>query len=412
MSSPIPVTLLEKSNGIADCPGFKTAGVACDVRELDDKERLDLAMVVAEKPCSAAGVFTLNDVCAAPVQLCKQILSKSGNKVAGFVANSGNANAATGTKGMADAKEMGSIAQLSSGIGSPFLICSTGRIGRKLPMERIEYGIETAAKALSEDAQSSLNTADAILTSDTRRKVATAQFEFEGKTVTVSGIAKGAGMIEPNMATMLAFLTTDAVANCVQLKNALTVACNKTFNCISIDGDMSTNDTVLLFANGKSGIDPWNGPADLLFAFKEAVLLVCDALAEKIVGDGEKVTKLVELIVKGCPRAGDAEKVARAVGNSLLVKTSWYGSDPNWGRLADAAGYARVGLKEELLDIHYNEVPALNKGVPQDANLQQWKDIVSRNRFRITINLNQGNSDFRLLTSDLSEAYVDFNKSE
>jgi len=412
MSSPIPVKLLENSNGIADCPGFKTAGVAADIRELGDKNRLDLAIIVAEEPCPAAGVFTLNDVCAAPVRLCKEILLKSSKKIAGIVANSGNANAATGAKGIEDAKEMGTIAQLNSGIGAPFLVCSTGRIGRKLPMERIEYGIEAAAKKLAGHPQSSLDAADAILTSDTRRKVVTAQFTYEGKKLTVSGMAKGAGMIEPNMATMLAFLATDAIANSDQLKNVLTVAVNNSFNRISIDGDMSTNDTVLLLANGKSGIDPWSGPADLLFAFKEAVHMVCDQLAEKIVGDGEKVTKLVELIVEGCPRVRDAEKVARAVGNSLLVKTSWYGSDPNWGRLADAAGYARVGLKEESFDIYYNEVPALIKGVPQDANLPQWKDIVARKRFRITLNLNQGNASYRMLTSDLSEAYVNFNKSE
>ncbi|MFU8849152.1 MAG: bifunctional glutamate N-acetyltransferase/amino-acid acetyltransferase ArgJ [Opitutales bacterium] len=408
----LPVTLLETSNGLGDCPGFQFAGVACDVRELDDKERLDLAMVVADEPCPAAGVFTLNDLCAAPVQLCKEILTRSNNKVAGFVVNSGNANAATGAKGLADAKEMGAIAQLTSGRGQPFLICSTGRIGRKLPMERIEYGIETAAKQLADDAQSSLNAADAILTSDTRRKVATAQFQYEGKTVTVSGMAKGAGMIEPNMATMLAFLTTDVISNGDQLKNVLTVAVNRTFNRISIDGDMSTNDTVLLLASGKSGVDPWDGPADLLFAFKEAVFQVCDRLAELIVGDGEKVTKLIELIVEGCPSEGDAEKVARAVGNSLLVKASWYGSDPNWGRVADAAGYARVGLKEELLDIHYDDVPALSKGVPQVKNTFRWKEIVAKKRFRITVNLNQGSGNFRLLTSDLSEAYVNFNKSE
>jgi glutamate N-acetyltransferase/amino-acid N-acetyltransferase len=412
MSSAIPVTLLENSNGIGDCPGFKAAGVACDVREVNDKDRLDLALVVAEKPCPAAGVFTLNDLCAAPVRLCKDILSRSSNKVAGFVVNSGNANAATGEKGMADAKQMGAIAQLSSGLGQPFLVCSTGRIGRKLPMARIEEGIEKAAGQLSGDIQASLNSADAILTSDTRRKVATARFTYEGKTVTVSGMAKGAGMIEPNMATMLAFLTTDVVSNGDQLKNVLTVAVNQTFNRISIDGDMSTNDTVLLLASGKSGVDPWDGPADLLFAFKEAVLKVCDRLAELIVGDGEKVTKLVELVVEGCPSMRDAEKVARAVGNSLLVKASWYGSDPNWGRVADAAGYARVGLKEELLDIHYDDIPALIQGVPQEENKAQWKQVVSGNRFRITINLNQGNGDFRLLTSDLSEAYVDFNKSE
>ena len=412
MSSPIPVTLLEHSNGIGDCPGFKTAGVACDVRESGDEQRLDLAMIAGEKPGPAAGVFTLNDLCAAPVQLCKEILTRGSNKVAGFVVNSGNANAATGARGMADAKQMGAVAQLSSGLGSPFLICSTGRIGRKLPMDRIEAGIEAAAKQLSADADASLEAADAILTSDTRRKVATAQFQYDGQTVTVSGMAKGAGMIEPNMATMLAFLATDVVTNGDQLKNVLTAAVNQTFNRISVDGDMSTNDTVLLLASGKSGVDPWDGPADLLFAFKEAVYKVCDRLAELIVGDGEKVTKLVELIVEGCPRVRDAEKVARAVGNSLLVKASWYGSDPNWGRIADAAGYARIGLKEESLDIYYDEVPALIKGVPQEENKDQWKAIVSKKRFRITLNLNQGKGDFRLLTCDLSEAYVDFNKSE
>ncbi|MDP4693379.1 MAG: bifunctional ornithine acetyltransferase/N-acetylglutamate synthase, partial [Opitutales bacterium] len=271
--------------------------------------------------------------------------------------------------------------------------------------------ISAAAAILDSTPESSLKSADAILTSDTRRKVATARFEFEGKTITVAGIAKGAGMIEPNMATMLAFLVTDLEADNKTLKNTLVQACNKTFNRISIDGDMSTNDTVLLLANGKTGLVP-NENANLLQAFRDAVYLVCDNLAEKIVGDGEKITKLVELIVEGCKSEADAEKVARAVGNSLLVKTSWYGSDPNWGRLADAAGYARVGLKEEIFDIHYNDVPALLSGKPQDSNLSKWKEIVSKKRFRIILNLNQGEGTFRLLTSDLSEAYVNFNKSE
>ncbi len=412
MSQQIPVTLLTDAKGIADCPGFKCAGVACDIREKNDLQRLDLAMVLADAPCPAAGVFTLNDVCAAPVRICKDILLKSGNKVAGFVANSGNANAATGDTGLADAKAMGTLAQLASGCGAPFLICSTGRIGRKLPMDRIERGIEAAARALQSDATASLAAADAILTSDTRRKVATARFTYQGTVITVSGMAKGAGMIEPNMATMLAFLTTDVVANSDQLKTVLTAAVNQTFNCISIDGDMSTNDTVLLLANGRSGVDPWAGPAELLFAFKEAVFKVCDQLAELIVGDGEKVTKLVELVVEGCPSSSDAEKVARAVGNSLLVKSSWYGNDPNWGRLADAAGYARVGLKESAFDIYYDDVPALLKGVPQDTHLARWKEIVARKRFRITLHLNQGTGRFRLLSADLSEAYVHFNKSE
>ncbi|MGJ8640902.1 MAG: bifunctional glutamate N-acetyltransferase/amino-acid acetyltransferase ArgJ [Opitutaceae bacterium] len=410
MSDTITVKLIENPGGIADCPGFKSAGIACDVRETG-KEVLDLALVTAESPCSAAGVFTLNDVCAAPVHVCKEILSHPDVKVAGFVANSGNANAATAEQGMVDAKEMSTISQLETGIGSPFLVCSTGRIGRVLPMGKIKSGIAAAAQKLSESEECSLNAADAILTSDTRRKVATAQFVFEGKTVTVSGMAKGAGMIEPNMATMLAFLATDIDADNDQLKLVLKKASDKTFNRISIDGDMSTNDTVLILANGKSGVQ-----ADLSFelyeAFRDAVFMVCDALAEKIVGDGEKVTKLVELVVEGCKTDADAEKVARAVGNSLLVKTSWYGSDPNWGRLADAAGYARVGLQEPCFDIHYDDVPALIGGKPQDSRIAEWKAIVSKKRFRITLNLNQGSGTFRLLTSDLSEAYVDFNKSE
>ena len=407
----IQVKLIESPNGIADCPGFKTAGVACDIRGKGDLELLDLALVASVEPCHAAGVFTLNDVCAAPVLICKEILTSPSAKVAGIVVNSGNANAATAEQGMIDAKEMSAIAQLETGIGSPFLVCSTGRIGRKLPMQNIKTGIATAAKALSEESQNSLDVADAILTSDTGRKCATAQFTYEGKTLTVSGIAKGAGMIEPNMATMLAFIATDLDVDNAALKNTLVQACNKTFNRISIDGDMSTNDTVLLLANGKSGLVPDDSP-ELLQAFREAVFIVCDTLAEKIVGDGEKITKLVELIVEGCQTEEDAEKVARCVGNSLLVKTSWYGSDPNWGRLADAAGYARVGLKEACFDIYYDEVPALIGGTPQDSKLSEWKAVVAKKRFRITLNLNQGSGTFRLLTSDLSEAYVNFNKSE
>ncbi|MFP4069468.1 MAG: bifunctional glutamate N-acetyltransferase/amino-acid acetyltransferase ArgJ [Opitutales bacterium] len=410
MEAPIPVTLIEDPQGINDCPGFQSAGVACDVRETG-KERLDLAIVYSVTPCTVAGVFTQNDVCAAPVRFCKELLASRSSKIAGFVANSGNANACTGEQGMTDARAMATLAQQTAQSEHRFLVCSTGRIGRVLPMANIRKGIDAAVGHLSDGPENSLAAADAILTSDTRRKVVTARFEHEGHTLTVAGMAKGAGMIEPNMATMLAFLATDLDASNEVLKNALTAACNRTFNRISIDGDMSTNDTVLLLANGRSGLAPESSPA-LLQAFREAVYKVCDALAEKIVGDGEKVTKLVELVVEGCQSEADAEKVARAVGNSLLVKTSWYGSDPNWGRLADAAGYARVGLDEDRFDIHYDDVPAVLGGRPQDENISKWKEIVSKKRFRITLNLNQGKATFRLITSDLSEAYVHFNKSE
>ena len=410
MTAPITVQLIQDSSGITDCPGYKVSATACDIRENGDG-RLDLALIVSDSPCSAAGVFTLNDVCAAPVHVCKSIIGQDGNQIAGCVSNSGNANACTAEQGMLDAQEMTRYTQSETGQSAAFLVCSTGRIGRHLPMPKIRSGIAAAAQQLSASSESSHAAADAILTSDTRRKVATARFKYAGQTLTVSGMAKGAGMIEPNMATMLASLASDLQADSALLKIALKQACDKTFNRISIDGDMSTNDTVLLFANGKSGLAA-NASAELLDAFKQAVFLVCDALAEKIVGDGEKVTKLVELVVEGTQSVADAEKVARAVGNSLLVKTSWYGGDPNWGRLADAAGYARVGLQENCFDIHYDEVPALIGGKPQDIHSAEWKRIVSKKRFRITLNLNQGSARYRLLTSDLSQAYVDFNKSE
>ena len=410
--SPIPtVKLINQPGGPADCPGYQFSGVACDIRESGDLERLDLALLTAETPFSAAGVFTRNDLCAAPVELCRTILAKSGDRIGGCVINSGNANAATGETGMRDAEQMAALAESQTGHDAPFLVCSTGRIGRTLPMDKIETGITAAAEALDTGSEASLNAADAILTSDTRRKLATAKFQYNEQIITAAGMAKGAGMIQPDMATMLAYLVTDLQAESHLLRSVLKEACDKSFNRISIDGDMSTNDSVLIFANGHSGLRADADP-QLLNAFKEAVLKVCATLAEKIVGDGEKVTKLVELEIKGCRTEADAEKVARSVGNSLLVKTSWYGSDPNWGRLADAAGYACVGLKIECLDIYYDQTPALLSGKPQDAHLSQWKSIVSKDRFQITLDLNLGDAGFRLLTSDLSEAYVDFNKSE
>lgn len=411
MSQATTVQLIDNPKGLSDCPGFQTAATACDLRENGDTSQLDLALFAAGKPCYAAGVFTQNDVCAAPVHACRSVLASPTAKVGGIVVNSGNANAATGDQGMRDAEEMSTLAQAETSIDAPFLVCSTGRIGRKLPMGKIRSGIANAARGLAENTENSLQAADAILTSDTRRKCATARFHYRTKTITVAGIAKGAGMIEPNMATMLAFLATDLAADNTALKNTLTRACNQTFNRISIDGDMSTNDTVLILANGQTDLEPHETP-ELLQAFRDAVYLVCDSLAEKIVGDGEKVTKLIELIVEGCASEADAEKVARAVGNSLLVKSSWYGSDPNWGRLACAAGYACIGLDESKFDIYYNDVPALLGGVPQDVNIDLWKQVAAKKRFRITLNFNQGNSTFRLLTSDLSEAYVNFNKSE
>ncbi len=405
------IELTDNSAGLTDTPGFAVAAVSCDIRGKGDG-RLDLALVHSRHPATAAGVFTRNTVCAAPVKVCREILA-SGNKLHGVVINSGNANACTGEQGLVDARAMHRLAeeQCDCPTGS-MLVCSTGRIGSALPMPAISDGISTAATRLSTEPAAAQDAAKAILTSDTRPKTVTARFVVDNKTVTVSAMAKGAGMIEPNMATMLAFLATDAEVPTTVLQTILAAATAHSFNCISVDGDMSTNDTVLLFANGQSGVrcdNPDDASTQLL---AEAVQAVCMNLAEKIVGDGEKITKIVRVRAEGAPSTEAANRICRAIGNSLLVKSSWYGCDPNWGRLMCAAGYSQTGVVEEKTDLFYDDVPVLIAGTPVWDNRDQWKAIVSRRSFSIRINVHLGNASAELLASDLSEAYVNFNKSE
>ena len=401
------------SPGVSDVPGFRVGAAGCDIRN-KGADRLDLTLIVADRPCAAAGVFTTNDVKAAPVRFCQQQLAVSAEQIRGIVGNSGNANACTAAQGDADAVAMAKLS--AAAVGAPddaFLVCSTGRIGELLPMAKVAEGIKVSASRLSRDAAEGVRSANAILTSDTRPKSVTARFVWEGKTVTLAGIAKGAGMIEPNMATMLAFVCTDAAASPAELKAALKAASDQSFNCVSVDGDMSTNDTVLLLASGVSGVSVGaSAPAALRALFQDALDKVCFALAEKIVGDGEKITKVVSVEIEGARTRADAEKIARAIGNSLLVKSSWFGEDPNWGRLADAAGYARTGLDEGKLDIYYDDVPAVLGGKPLPENKPQWKLVVKAARFAVRLKLNLGDAKFRLLAADLTDGYVNYNKSE
>jgi len=401
------------SPGVTDVPGFRVGAAACDIRN-KGQDRLDLALIVADRPCAAAGVFTTNDVKAGPVRISQATLASSQGRIRGVIANSGNANACTAAQGDADAAAMAKLS--AAAVGAPddaFLVCSTGRIGELLPMAKVAEGIKVSAARLSRDAAEGVRSANAILTSDTRPKSVTARFVWEGKTVTVAGIAKGAGMIEPNMATMLAFVCTDAAASPAELKAALKASSDQSFNCVSVDGDMSTNDTVLLLASGVSGVSVGaSAPAGLRALFQEALDKVCFALAEKIVGDGEKITKVVAVEIEGARTRADAEKIARAIGNSLLVKSSWYGEDPNWGRLADAAGYARTGLDEAKLDIFYDDVPAVLAGKPLPENKPKWKQVVKAARFAVRLRLNLGEAKFRLLAADLTDGYVNYNKSE
>jgi len=401
------------SPGLTDVPGFRVGAAGCDIRN-KSTDRLDLTLVVADRPCAAAGVFTTNDVKAAPVRFCQQVLAVSADGIRGIVGNSGNANACTAAQGDADAAAMAKLS--AAAVGAPddaFLVSSTGRIGELLPMAKVAEGIKVSAARLARDAAEGFRSAHAILTSDTRPKSVTARFAWEGKTVTIAGIAKGAGMIEPNMATMLAFVCTDAAATPAELKAALKASSDQSFNCVSVDGDMSTNDTVLLLASGVSGVSVGaSAPAALRTLFQEALDQVCFALAEKIVGDGEKITKVVAVEIDGARTRADAEKIARAIGNSLLVKSSWYGEDPNWGRLADAAGYARTGLDEGKLDIYYDDVPAVLGGKPLPENKPKWKQVVKAARFAVRLKLNLGDARFRLLAADLTDGYVNYNKSE
>lgn len=405
------VTFTDNSAGITDVAGFTASGAACDIRN-KGTDRLDTAVIHSKTPCTVAGVFTTNDIQAAPVRLCRELLA-AGRPAHGIVANSGNANACTGAQGLDDAKSMLALAeQATNSPEGSFFVGSTGRIGEWLPMEKLTKGIVDAAKRLASTEEEGRRAAEAILTSDTRPKTCTAHFDWQGARVTVAGIAKGAGMIEPGMATMLAFIATDAAVERSLLQKLLWLANNRSFNTVTVDGDMSTNDTVILLANGASGVTVTENEYPLLALFREALNSICYSLAEKIVGDGEKITKVVTVNILGARTPEDAETIARAIGNSLLVKSSWYGEDPNWGRLLDAAGYARVGIVEEKINLFYNNVPVMIQGRPIPENKPKWKEEVKHRRFGIHMDLGLGPADYTLLASDLSAEYVNYNKSE
>ena len=404
--------IFDDGDALTEPRGFFCSGVHCDVKGKRDG-KLDLGIIYSKKPCSVAGVFTTNDVRAAPVLYCEELVQDEKTTCHAIVANSGNANACTGRQGELDTKKMAAEVARHFNIHSKeVLVCSTGRIGEPLPMSRITAGIRDATDDILQEYDGAKAFQEAILTSDTCTKSCSAKITASVGEITVGGVVKGAGMIEPNMATMLAFLTTDLGASNTELQSILAEAVNKSFNRITIDGDMSTNDTVLIMANGNSGIQFSKESKRFQQNFAEAVEAVCAALAKKCVSDGEKVTKFIRVRVTGAKTSKTAEKVARCIANSLLVKSSWYGSDPNWGRIIDAAGYAKVGMNFDQVDLDYNEVPALLKGEPIVGNKSQWKEIVSAKEFTITLNLNQGKASGEIWTNDLSEEYVNFNKSE
>ena len=367
--------------------------------------RKDLAMIYSEHESVMAGMFTTNSVKAAPVKLGMKLIRKGTGRA--VIVNSGNANACTGAQGMKDAVEMGKLAAEVKGIkADEVYVCSTGVIGTPMPMDRIRPKIDVLVRGLGKATMNDV--AAAIMTTDTFPKIAAKRKKVGNKMITITGICKGAGMIRPNMATMLSFIVTDAVIDKPALDSALRQAVSRSFNRITIDGDMSTNDTVLVMANGAAGNETIKMKSKGYEVFEGALTELAYELSELIVRDGEGATKLVEVEVRNAKSERDAEKGAFAIANSLLVKTAIYGNDANWGRLMAALGYSGIVLKEEKTDIYLNGLlvarNGMTTGVDKEAN-----DRLKDKRIKIVADLHLGKGNAKVLTCDLTEGYVKIN---
>jgi glutamate N-acetyltransferase / amino-acid N-acetyltransferase len=393
--------MIEKTRGGICAPaGFFCGSISCGIKD-PKVTRDDVALLISEKPCTSAATFTTNLVKAAPVQVSLEHLKSGNNR--GVILNSGNANACTGAKGLADARSMAAAAAKRIGLApEQILVCSTGRIGVALPIDRIEAGL--AAIRLSRRGSS--NCAKAIMTSDTFPKEVAFSIESEAGTFRIGAIAKGAGMINPNMATMLCVITTDAAIPQPALRVALRSAVERSFNRITIDGDMSTNDTVILLANGESSVNP------PLAQFQEALDKTSKALARMIVEDGEGASRFVEVDVQGAASAGDARRAAEAVANSTLVKCAWAGGDPNWGRIMDALGYSEARMLEEKTNIWYGDLPIVERGAMASTPWAKLKAVAESKEFRVRIDLSLGEFSHTVWTTDLTEEYVRLNLGE
>jgi len=387
--------------------GFKFAGLHCGIK----RKRKDLGIIYSEKPCIATGVFTTNVVKAAPVVYNMKILEKNFENIKVIVVNSGIANACTGEQGMKNAMKMAEKAAKELGISvEDVLISSTGVIGAQLPIEKIEAGIEEAVRNLTEDP---LPFAEAIMTTDTVTKTSSVKINISGKEVSVLGIAKGSGMIHPNMATMLSFILTDAQITPNALKKLLKASVDKTYNMIDVDGDTSTNDMVLMLANGLSNAPKIHEETEEFKKFFEAVDIVNTELAKKIVEDGEGATKLIEVKVINAPNVNVAKKIARSVVSSNLVKTAIYGEDANWGRIFAAAGYSGAIFDHSRLDLYIenekNRIMVAKDGREYPFDEAEAKELLSSKHVKLILDMKQGNDEATAWGSDLTEKYVEIN---
>jgi len=400
--------------GVTAPQGFEAAALSCRIKESagDKKDLCLIRSVDSAGKTSSAAVFTTNRVKAAPVHVSHNHLR--GGDIRAIIANSGNANACTGVAGIEAAKAMAQEAASHLGLRRrQVLVGSTGIIGVPLPEEKIIPQIKTLVSKLS--SKGSKAAAEAIMTSDTKPKSTAVSLSHGGrgsKEIRLGAIGKGAGMICPNMATMLCFVTTDAKVSQGLLKEMVHTAVEQSFNRITVDGDMSTNDTVMVIANGASKTPSLRKGSKEAKLFQEALSYLMRGIAKKIVRDGERVTKFVEVQVKGAASRNDARKVAEAVANSTLVKCSWNGNDPNWGRIIHAVGYSGARMREELIDIYFEGKVATRNGLASDTPISQLQRAVEKNEFTVTIDLNQGQADYLVYSSDFSPEYVDFNRHE
>lgn len=378
--------------------GFKATGVQSGIK----KEGLDLALICSEAPCVAVGAFTRNRVKAAPVLYSKKVIKEG--KARAIVANSGCANACTGKEGLTTAKRMAELAaQLLNISPKEVLIASTGVIGERLPIEKVEQALPKAVKELS--AEGFLKAAEAIMTTDTVPKLCWNTLKIEGEQGVILGIAKGAGMISPNLATMLCFIFTDLGLPHKALEQIFRETLAVSFNAITVDGEQSTNDTVFLLANGLKGVITTSGQE----RFKKALAEVMKDLAFQIVKDAEGATMVVRIRVKGAKSLKEADQVARRVANSLLVKTALFGRDPNWGRIMAALGDSGVPIREERVYLKINGLLVFAKGSSLSNKDELRKSLLGNEEVCLEIDIGRGNREFEMLTCDLSYDYVMIN---
>lgn len=392
-------------NNIASPIGFKAAGLHCGIKH----KKNDLALLVSEVPANAAGVYTTNAVQAAPLKVTKEALAVE-KKMQAIIVNSGNANACTGKQGYVDAQTMQHLTANLLNI-EPHLVgvASTGVIGEKLPMDRLKYGIPKLEPAAG--LKGSIDFSQSILTTDTVSKNTAYKVDIDGKIVTVAGTAKGSGMIHPNMATMLGFISTDAAIESDHLHNALKSVVDRSFNSITVDGDTSTNDMVLVMANGLAENETLSPSHPDWKVFVQTLLHVCEDLGKMIAKDGEGATKLIEVEVNGAKNDEEARKIAKTVVGSPLVKTAAFGCDANWGRILAAVGYSGMTIDPDEVEILIGTTPVVREGEPLSFSEDELTEYLKQPEIKLKVNVNQGDGKGLAWGCDLTYDYVQINAS-